>query len=133
MALSVKIDEVWSDLDHRFIPDSLGVLKKVINTDAVLTSIDNILRTNRGERVMLPEFGSGLRSLVFENMDEAAFNFISQEIRENIEIWDDRISVQEVSVSMDPDQQIVSMSLEFSIKGNPGIFLYSIPLPAQGV
>jgi intein/homing endonuclease/phage baseplate assembly protein W len=51
--MAISISEVWSDLDHRLIPDALGNIKKVINVDAVMTSIDNILRTYPGERCLV--------------------------------------------------------------------------------
>jgi len=44
--------EVWSDLHQDLVTDSHGSIKKVINVDAVATSIDNILNTNLGERCL---------------------------------------------------------------------------------
>jgi len=48
--MSTKIATIWSDLDHRLVQDAQGVLKKVTNVKAVMTSVDNILRTSKGER-----------------------------------------------------------------------------------
>ena len=66
--MEISIGEIWSDLDHRLISDSLGKLKLNTNVQSVMTSIDNILRTHFGERVMYPQFGFGMDSIMFESM-----------------------------------------------------------------
>jgi len=122
--MAVQISEVWSDLDHRLIQDSQGTLKKVINVQSVMTSLDNILKTYKGERCMLPEFGSILREVVFELIDSDVVDFVSRDIKEAIEIWDDRINVQEVSFLSDPDTSSISLQVAFSIQGYEQIFKY---------
>jgi phage baseplate assembly protein W len=118
------VGEIWSDLDHRLIQDAQGELKKNINVAAVMTSIDNILRTYRGERVMLPTFASGLRGIVFEGLTPSLMKLTSREIRDTIETWDDRVKVQEVELLSDPDNSTLSISIEFVIKGLENIFKY---------
>jgi phage baseplate assembly protein W len=122
--MSVKINEVWSDLDHRLRQDSLGNLAKVVNVASVMTSIDNILRTYQGERVMLPQFASKLRGLMFEGMNETMMKFLSNEVKNSIEIWDARVSVTEVSVLTDPDSSTIDITVDFIIKGQENIYQY---------
>lgn len=122
--MGVQIGEVWSDLDHRLIQDGRGQLKKVTNVAAVMTSIDNILRTYRGERVMLPQFGSGLRGVIFEGVNDTLLKYLTQEVREMIQTWDDRVTVTEVGVSSDPDEQYIQLVVTFVIKGYGDIFKY---------
>lgn len=124
MSLSVSVGNVWSDIDHRFVKDSLGTLKTVTNVQSVMTSIDNILRTSPGERCMLPEFGCGLKSMVFENMNSAIMTFVSRQIKEAIERWDDRLIVTEVNFYANPDDNSVSMAVRFCIIGHNQIFEY---------
>lgn len=126
--MGVQVGEVWSDLHHDLIQDGRGQLKKVTNVAAVLTSIDNILRTHRGERVMLPQFASGLRGIVFESMTDTLLKYVTQEVREMLQMWDDRITVTEVEVSSDPDRQVVQLVVKFIIKGYGDIFKYETSL-----
>ncbi len=116
--------EVWSDLDHRFVQDAQGRLKKVDNLNSVMTSISNILNTNPGERVMLSEFGSPLRGIVFESMESEELEFVSQRMKEAIEAWDDRVEVVEIQFSQDPDHSSVNFELLFSIVGYDKTFKY---------
>jgi phage baseplate assembly protein W len=123
-----KVGEIWSDIDHRFSTDGLGNIKKVINVESVMTSIDNILRTSPNERVLLPEFGCSLGAMLFDNMNSALMNFMSREIRDSIERWDNRVVVSEVDFSSDPDSNSISVSIHFMIRGQGKIFEYKKPL-----
>lgn len=89
-----------------------------------MTSIDNILRTSPGERVMLPQFGCSLRSMLFENMNSALLTHLSRQIKSAIELWDDRVEVVEVAMLQDSDMNAVSVRVMFSIAGQPRIFEY---------
>jgi len=131
--MSGQVGEIWSDLDHRLVVDSSGKIKKAINVEAVMTSIDNILRTSRGERIMLPEFGGGLDSVVFESMDDDFIDFFVRDIKDVIETWDDRVEVVEVSFLTDPDANSVSLKLLFSIRGYDRIFEYAVPIHGEVV
>ena len=122
--MAVQVQEVWSDLDHRFVQDSLGNLKKVVNVASVMTSIDNILRTYKSERVMLASFASNLRNMVFESMDPTLMKFLSREVKESIEIWDPRVEVLEVAVVSDPDNSTFSLTVDFNIRGQENIYQY---------
>jgi hypothetical protein len=117
MATSSKIGVIWSDLDPRIVPDGQGDIKVVENVASVMGSIDNILRTRRGSRVMLPEFGSSLSSMVFENIDETLMKFVAHEVKQSIERWDDRVVVEQVQAVTDPDRGAVAIVIHFRIKG----------------
>lgn len=128
MTIPSKISVVWSDVDHRFVQDGQGQLKLVENAAAVLTSIDNILRTAPGERVMLPQFGSNLRGMVFESITPTLMKYLSRQVKDVIEAWDDRVTVQEVELRADPDKSMVSVTILFIIRGYSNVFEYASSL-----
>lgn len=119
-----KIGSVWSEIDPRIVQDGQGRLKVVENAAAVMASIDNILRTAPGERVMLPQFGSNLRGLVFESITPTLMKFMSRQVKDAIEAWDDRVLVQEVELTTDPDRNQISVTVLFNIRGYGNIFEY---------
>jgi len=131
--MAVKVDRVWSDLDHRFIQDSQGQLKIVENVQSVMSSIHNILHTFPGERVMLSEFGSPLRGIVFENMESEELDLISQQMQRTIEAWDDRVIVTEIEFSMDPDGNGIKLALQFQIRGYDKVFQYVTPVKGSAL
>lgn len=63
------------------------------------TAIMNILFTRKGERPMLPEFGSNLQDLLFEPADEETEALIIEIVKDDVEKWDDRIQVLGTEIS----------------------------------
>ena len=59
-------------------------------------NIKNLLLTYPGERVGQPEFGSKLRELCFEQIDDNLPERIEEEVRRVISVWLPYISITEV-------------------------------------
>jgi len=57
-----------------------GLLKNTTGIDTIKDAVQQLLRTQRGERVMLPKFGCNLRKYVFQPLTEATFESIKREI-----------------------------------------------------
>ena len=114
--------EIWSDLHQSIKTDAQGSIKKVINIEAIKTSIDNIMRTSKGERVMLRDFGSDLKSMLFENISESLIDIISDEIRNAITIWDNRVIVNSINFETDADRNEVKITVLFAVRGYDEIF-----------
>jgi len=112
----------WSDLSAPIVVDTQGAIKTAINLDAVKVSIDNILRTRRTERVMLPGFGSGLSGMVFEPTDEAMFNTFGDEIQTAINNWDDRVNISSIQFKIDSNRNFVQAQIFFKIRGYEEVF-----------
>ena len=58
-----------------------GYFKKISGIKMIRAAIRQLLLTERGERVMLPEFGCNLRKFLFSPLDENTFTSIKEEIR----------------------------------------------------
>jgi phage baseplate assembly protein W len=64
-----------------------------------------ILSTDWGERVMRPTFGAGLRSFVFGQLSQTTLQKVQTRVQESLIQWEPRINVEQVSVTIDPNQQ----------------------------
>jgi phage baseplate assembly protein W len=124
--LKKQILEIWSDLNPNLITDGQGKLKKDINIIAVKGSIDNILRTSPGERVMLPEFALGLKQVLFEPINDSLLNKVVDGIKNAIEIWDDRVLIEGVELKLNPDLSSISVNLTFRIKSFYEVFNHTV-------
>jgi phage baseplate assembly protein W len=60
-----------------------------------------ILETDLGERVMRPDFGSGLRSLVFEPLNTTTKALVRHRVEEALVTWEPRIDMEDVMVTAD--------------------------------
>jgi phage baseplate assembly protein W len=81
--------------------DSRGALAMVAYEEDIRQSIQIILATNPGERVMRPDFGAGLRDFVFEPADLTTVNRLKTRVQEALIDFEPRISVQSVDVTID--------------------------------
>lgn len=127
-----QIHEIWSEIDPRFIPDGQGRLKRVVNVAAVEAGIDNILRTRKGERVMLPTFGSVLPDMVFEPLNSTAIKLLSRTLKEDIERWDDRAIVEGVELYTNSDERSLSVKILYRVRGFSNIFKYETEIRGEG-
>ena len=64
-----------------------------------------ILGTNRGERVMRPDFGAGLAEFVFEPANTATMELLRKRVEESLVDWEPRIDLQEVKVTIDLNER----------------------------
>ena len=112
----------WSDISAPVVTDPQGAIKLALNADAVKVSIDNILRTRPTERVMLPSFGAGLSGFLFDPIDEQMFNTFTNEIRDSITKWDNRVIVGSADYRTKADQNFVEVTIRFMIRGYDEVF-----------
>jgi phage baseplate assembly protein W len=63
-----------------------------------------LLLTNPGERVMIPDFGTPLKKLLFEQNDVVLRNEVKRVISSAIKKWEPRIVVQNIEVSSQIDE-----------------------------
>ena len=86
----------WSQ-PLRTTPTGEAVL--VAEEEDIRQAILIILGTNRGERVMRPDFGAGLDSFVFEPVNLATITRVKNRVTESLITWEARIDVIEVRVT----------------------------------
>ena len=65
-----------------------------------------LLLTNPGERVMLPEFGTPLNSLLFRQNDEQTADEAREMIINSINRWEPRVTIEELDVQAGPQSGI---------------------------
>jgi len=86
--------------------------------DQAVANAKNLILTNKGERVMLPEFGCDLRRVVFENITQDLTEQIDTVIRESFSYWLPYIFINDLRVSAMEDQNKVFINLTISLEGN---------------
>jgi hypothetical protein len=77
----------------------LGLLYSQQGINQVKSDLLTLLLTNPGERVMLPQFGTALRSLIFEPNDDILATSARQMIVDSIRAWEPRIAIKSVDVT----------------------------------
>ena len=81
-------------------------------------NLKNLLMTKKGERVMQPEFGTGLDSLLFEPMDSTFETELQDTITETVSYWLPYVNIQEIDIEMTDamkDQHTANISIQFTV------------------
>jgi len=86
-----------------------------LSKDAIKTNLINLLLTGTGERYLNPTLGSGLRSFIFENINEASLLRIKSEVRQSIEIYFPTVSIQTLELTSQPDTNSVVFFIKYMI------------------
>jgi phage baseplate assembly protein W len=84
--------------------------------DKVDQSIRVILGTQHGERVMRPDFGCNLKSLVFAPMNEGTVNLARYYVLEGLTKWETRIDVTDVGITVDSNQGALIINVTYRLR-----------------
>jgi len=97
------------------VTDDLVVSK---DNAAIKQSIVNILLTNKGEKLFNPNFGSDVRSYLFEPLDYATAAQISNNIRYTISTYEPRISILSIETNPNFDENQFDVEMTYEIIGS---------------
>lgn len=95
-------------------------VQRLVNAIAVKNSLRNIFTWIPGERVLLPEFGSRLYSLLYEGITPLTEEKIVAEIRHCVSEWEPRakiVDIRNVSNVDDTEDNTIHLEVIFTIAG----------------
>ena len=105
------------------VDKTTGRIRMSEGEDDIEEAIRIIIRTSKGERLMRPDFGCGLRNFVFESTDDMTMRLISSDILEAIRNWEPRVKDVEVKASSDPEQNgRVLLEVKYVVRSTNNLF-----------
>src|SRR5438552_1324715 len=101
------------ETDRAFLGRGWAFPPRVAGGDVALAAADEdirqairiLLETAPGERPMRPDFGVGLRQLVFAPLSVATASLVQYRVQQALLKWEPRIDVKLVDVRLDPDRR----------------------------
>ena len=94
-----------------------GGVTLVTAAEDITQSLEILLATAPGERVMNPSYGCGLRALVFENINEGTITQVRDTIQRAVLFFEPRIILDSVSVDVtDVYRGLMRIQLDYTIK-----------------
>lgn len=106
-------------IDLPIFSDYGSVIKLNYTTlDQAVANAKNLLLTNHGERVMLPNFGCNLHKTLFDNQVEELVDITKSTIIEQFEYWLPYIFINSLDVASDSDYYTLYINLKISLKNN---------------
>ena len=98
----------------------------VSGIDLLLQDIQRLLLTVPGERPNRPDFGCQLRNQIWENIDTAAQNG-AVSIREAIDRFEPRITLINVTSSINRNTGLITFNIQFNINNDDSILNLVFP------
>jgi len=75
-----------------------GYFHKTTGVELLKNNLKQLLRTEKGERVMLPGYGLGLRQFLFQPLDEDLVNTLREEVVVQINKWFPHLEITKLRV-----------------------------------
>ena len=89
--------------------------------DVVKQNLKNLILTNPGERIMLPEYGAGVRRLLFEPLSGETLEKVSDAINSSVNAFMSFVEIEKISLlTQDQDDTLSPNSLRIIIEYNLG-------------
>jgi uncharacterized protein len=107
---------IGKGLGFPFKTNVQGSLQLTAEGQNLEESIHLILRTNLGERVYRPEFGSRLSELVFAPLNTNTLLLLRLYVEEALDAWEPRIDLEEIITDPDPVRGRVEITIKYRPK-----------------
>tara|TARA_B100001996_G_scaffold1609_1_gene1489 strand:+ start:73 stop:465 length:393 start_codon:yes stop_codon:yes gene_type:complete len=88
------------------------------DASAIKQAIVNLLLTNKGERLMNPEYGSDIREYLFEPLDYGTCAELEQSITYCINEYEPRITIETLDCNPNFDDNGFDVEMTYSIRGS---------------
>ena len=115
MATKLSFKDININFKKHPVTNDLVVSK---DASAIKQAIVNLLLTNRGERLFQPEYGSDVRSQLFEPLDFATAANIKRLIKYTISKFEPRIEIDNLTCIPDYEDNGFSVGMTYTITGS---------------
>jgi len=120
MAEVTRISRAFKDISLSFKPHPVtGDISVLKNERSINKSVQNIVETIPGEKFFNPNFGSDVRSMLFELVDYGSSALIEEQILTSINNYEPRVNNVKVQVDPRPDTNEFEVIVNYEIIGQP--------------
>lgn len=107
MISNIKSTQYPIGLSLPIVNGSSGYFEQTFDTNTqVKNNLINFLKTRRGERRMMPEFGTQLYSFLFEQKTDNLSDILKNVIKDEILYWIPEVSLEEISITDSKNDEV---------------------------
>ena len=115
---SKRSNRIYKDLNLNFTKNpATKDVARLFDVQAIKRAVKNIILTNKYERPFNSDFGCNLRGFLFENMTEPMMVIIKDRVAMAIEKYEPRVSVEDVVVREDENNNGIDIMVSVLING----------------
>jgi phage baseplate assembly protein W len=105
----------WS-FPPQFNKDNGGVQLVSDETD-ILQSLQILMNTSAGERMMLPQYGCNMRDFLFQNIDNSFESYIKNVVSNAILLYEPRIDVNDLDLdTSDVAEGVITLEITYTVR-----------------
>lgn len=108
--------------------DKTGEVEMVSDYEDIKQSLNILLSTYLGERVMQPKYGCNLNDYIFESLSSSIIGSIKERVANAILYYEPRIVTEKIEVTGDDSADLLegrfTISVEYTIPGTNSRFNY---------
>jgi len=105
---------------------SSGSVDMVSNVEDINESLNILLSTTLGERVMQPRYGCNLQDYIFESLSSSMIGYLKDRVENSILFYEPRIIAEKIEVSDDGSFDLIEgrfiITIEYTIPGTNSRF-----------
>ncbi len=105
-----------------------GTVGMVSDFKDIKESLDILLSTSLGERVMQPRYGCELNDYLFEPLSSTVIGYIKDRVKTSILLFEPRIIAEKIDVTADDSFDLIegrfTITVEYTIPGTNSRFNY---------
>jgi phage baseplate assembly protein W len=100
-----------------FQKESAAVVQMASGEKDIEQSLEILMGTVLGERIMLPDFGSDLQAYLFKSISNSEVHFLKELIRTAIVNYESRIILEDIQIDTTKYQEgIISIGLNYTVE-----------------
>lgn len=111
--------------------DANGDIAMAEHEEDIRQAIRIILSTNKGERIMRPDFGAGLAAFVFEPMNMATLALVKHQVSRALIEWEPRIDDITVDVTAVHAAGRLEIDIGYRVRSTNTFYNYVYPFYVQ--
>jgi len=105
-----------------------GTVEMLENEEDIASSLEVLLQTIRGERVMLPLYGCNLDELIFESLDTRMKTLMTDKIESAILYHEPRIELEKVTLDENRELEgVILIEIVYRVKTTNSRFNFVFP------
>jgi len=120
----------WYGINYPFSGGIQNVLSRQIGTRLIKNDLLQLIFTNPGERVYRPNYGIGIRTYLYEQLDNNSLSDLTSTIRNQVKLFEPRVSLDQLELTPKNDENRLDVLMVFSLIQSPNeIFEINLNLP----
>ncbi|MEM7035632.1 MAG: GPW/gp25 family protein [Bacteroidota bacterium] len=116
----------WS-FPPEFVKEGRNVENSVSGVHEINESLEILLSTTVGERIMQHSYGCDLTQLLFEPLNVTLVSFVSDLIQNAILLYEPRILLEDVDITANQEEGRLDIRLDYTVRAVNTRFNYVFP------